>query len=160
MELIETFEELLGRLRQLGFLSIQIGSNGARWSWRRGRGREVVGSEIVVDGHGRGVENNDKLHATTQNCRTGTKMNMPRPDLTWKNHRIVTLTILCNILWHIWTVSELLLKVKAEANLQKHGPRQKALEPWGFALKSAIYIYIYIYIQLGELQPAVPPLGV
>ena len=85
-------------------------------------------------------------------------MNMPRPDLTWKNHRIVTLTILCNILWHIWTVSELLLKVKAEANLQKHGPRQKALEPWGFALKSAIYIYIYI--QLGELQPAVPPLGV
>jgi len=61
-------------------------------------------------------------------------MNMPRPDLTWKNHRIVTLTILCNILWHIWTVSELLLKVKAEANLQKHGPRQKVLEPWGFVL--------------------------
>jgi len=42
--------------------------------------------------------NKDKLHANTQNCRTGTKMNMPRPDLTWKNHMIVTLTMLCNIL--------------------------------------------------------------
>ena len=61
MELIETFEELddklLRGLRRLGFLSGQIGGDGARRSWRRGRGGGVVGLEIVVDGHGRGVEN-------------------------------------------------------------------------------------------------------
>ena len=61
MELIETFEELddklLSGLRRLGFLSGQIGGDGARRSWRRGRGGGVVGLEIVVHGHGRGVEN-------------------------------------------------------------------------------------------------------
>ena len=58
---------------------------------------------------------------------------MPRPDLTWKNHIIMTLTMPYNILQHIWKVSELHLKVKAEAKLEKHNPTLAALPVYLYA---------------------------